>query len=236
MTNSPFAHPTPISGHEDPTDGPAWVMQLVLCLDKNDPPTRTSVCEAAATAVVTLLDDPRALPGGVWHEDVQQWLNGRIRKHCRRAKPSVFDQLHDLPGASATSRDAQVRAFVPTPMDAIARPLAKLQLSGSELDDPDAVSVADSTTCAPVVISIAPQPFLPLGKAAAAAAHAAQLTAAAMTPAQLQQWRSSSFRVSVEHPTSAQWATLTTSAPVVVVDAGLTVVEPGTATATARWA
>ncbi|MDU6252022.1 MAG: peptidyl-tRNA hydrolase, partial [Cutibacterium avidum] len=44
-----------------------WAMQLVLLRDKRFPAREVDACEAAARAVVSLLDDPRTAPGGPWH-------------------------------------------------------------------------------------------------------------------------------------------------------------------------
>ena len=49
-------------------------------------------------------------------------------------------------------------------------------------------------------------------------------------------WETNGFPVVVEQPGSDDWAGLVDDAQVRVVDAGLTVVAPGTTTAVARWA
>ena len=212
-----------------------WAMQVVARVERSAPPTRTAVCAAAAVAVVRLLADERARPGGEWHPAVRRWTDVAIRKHCRRARGVAWGRVGELPGVTASVDGAEVRALVPTAVDEIPRAVATLQLSGSELDDPDACAVADPVAGGPVVVSIAPEPFLPLGKAAAAAGHAAQLTALRMPGERLASWAAASFPVVVEHPSTARWAWLRPRAPVEVRDAGFTVVAPGTTTAIARW-
>jgi peptidyl-tRNA hydrolase len=223
-----------ISGHADPVGEAPWVMSLVTRIDKSNPPTRTAVCAASATAVATFVTDERAT-SGEWAPQMERWLDGRIRKHSRRARAgAAWDKVQNLPGVTVSVDGAEVRAFVPCPTDAIPRDIAKLQLAGSELEDPEK-AVAVSLPTDAVVISLCPEPFLPLGKAAAAAGHAAQLATMEMAPERLALWASSGYRVVLEQPVKAWWDDQLATANVSVVDAGLTEVEPGTITALAHW-
>ncbi|NEM09001.1 peptidyl-tRNA hydrolase [Geodermatophilus normandii] len=221
---------------EDPPGEAPWAMQLVVRVERSAPPTRTAACAAAAVAVVRLLADDRALPGGEWHPQVRRWTDGAIRKHCRRARGVAWERVEALPGVTVSAAGAEVRALVPTGLDALPREVDRLQLSGSELDDPDVLRKVDPVPGGPVVVSLCPEPFLPLGKAAAACGHAAQLTAMRMPARRLATWSAAGFPVVVEHPDVARWTRLRPQAAVEVVDAGFTVVAPGTSTALARWA
>lgn len=223
------------SGHDDPEGEAPWAMQLVVHVDRAAPPSRSAVCAAAARAVVTLLHDPRA--AGEWEPAITRWTDGRIRKHVRRAtRPAAWERASVLPGVTVDQDGARVRAFVPCATDAVPRDVARLQLTGTELPDPDPVPHADPVPGGPVVVSLPPAPPMPAGKAAAAAGHAAQLAASAMPAARLARWAADGFPVVVEQPGPGRWAVLAATAPVRVVDAGLTVVAPGTTTAVARWA
>jgi peptidyl-tRNA hydrolase len=210
-------------------------MQLVLHVERMEPPGRTPLCEAAAVAVVRLVADARAQPGGEWHAPVDRWLSQRIRKHCRRARGVAWERVQDLPGVTVEVSGTQVRALVPTSTADIPGDVARLQLSGRELNDPDIRSVADPDPGGPVVVSLNPDPALPLGKAAAAAGHAAQLALLQMPPDRLSAWAGAGYPVVVEHPDRDRWLRLCHAAQVQVLDAGLTVVTPGTCTALARW-
>ena len=222
--------------HEDPPGEPSWAMQLVARVERTAPPTRTAVCAATAVAVVRLLGDDRAQPEGEWFPDVRRWTDGRIRKHCRRARGAAWERVQALPGVTVGVDGAEVRALVPAPTDQLPSEVAKLQLSGSELPDPAATAGVDPVPHGAVVVSICPTPFLPLGKAAAAARHAAQLAGMRMSAARLTWWSRAGYPVVVEHPDVGRWERLRSHAPVAVVDGGLTVVAPGTCTALARWA
>ncbi len=222
--------------YADPEGEAPWAVQLVARVERRAPPTRTAVCAAAAGAVARLLADERSLPGGEWHPRVRRWTDGAIRKHCRRARGVAWERVVALPGVTVSEAGAEVRALVPTALDELPREVAVLQLSGSELEDPDASAAVDPVPGGAVVVSVAPEPFLPLGKAAAACGHAAQLTVLRMPASRLTVWSAAGFPVVVEHPGTARWARLRPAAGVEVVDAGSTVVAPGTTTALARWA
>ncbi|MCQ8210094.1 peptidyl-tRNA hydrolase, partial [Cutibacterium acnes subsp. acnes] len=75
-------------------------MQLVLLRDKHHPARQVDACEAAARAVVFLLDDPRTQPGGPWHDAVRQWSDKRIRKIVRRASGKRWDEVQVLDGVT----------------------------------------------------------------------------------------------------------------------------------------
>ncbi len=228
-------YPFAVPGRPDPEGESPWAMQLVMRLERLAPSTRTDVCQAAGAAVVSLLADPRVLPGGEWEAATRRWLTARIRKHARRARGAAWHAVQALPGSTVTCGTASVRALVPMALDTLPREVARLQLSGTEPEDPQALRSVDPVPGGPVVVSICPEPFLPLGKAAAASGHAAQLAAGRQTSERLAEWAATGFTVVVEQPDVTRWRALSTVAPVRVVDGGLTVVAPGTVTALSRW-
>lgn len=213
-----------------------WAMQLVVRVERADPPTHTAVCELAAAATVRFLTDERSRPGGEWAPAVQRWIAGRIRKHVRRARGAAWARVQALDGLTVAGEGAEVRVFVPGALDAVPADIARLQLEGLELADPHRRARIAPVPGGALVVSICPQPPLPTGKAAAAAAHAAQLAAGRMAAARLAVWSSAGFPVLVEHPDPVAWAERRRDAPVEIVDAGFTVVAPNTTTAVARWA
>jgi hypothetical protein len=209
-------------------------MQLVMRVERVDPPSRAALCEAAATAVVRLLADPRSAYGGPWHPALRQWASGPIRKHARRARGVAWQRVQELDGVTVDRAGAQVRALVPTPVDATPRDVAKLPLTGWE---PELVGPAalDPEPDGPLVVSITGDPEIPLGKAVAAAGHAAQLAWLQLPRRRLGAWAAIGFEVVVEHPGPERWRAVRRSAQVQVLDGGLTVVAPGTCTAVAHW-
>ncbi len=159
--------------YRDPPGEAPWAMPIVVRAEKGDEPTAAAVAEAAATAVVRLLDDPRTVDGE-WHDEVQRWLDGRIRKVARRARGSRWDAAAELPGVTVSHAGAQVRAFVPGPTDAVPPQIAKLQVAGLDLEP------GTPSSAAPGILPIAVTPHVTMSplKAAVQVAHAAQLALA----------------------------------------------------------
>lgn len=216
-----------MSEYRDPPGEAPWAMPIVVRAEKGAEPTAAAVAEAAATAVVQLLDDPRSVDGE-WHEEVQRWLDGRIRKVARRARGSRWDAAAELPGVTVSHAGAQVRAFVPGPTDAVPPQIAKLQVAGLDLEPGTPASAA------PCILPIAVTPHVTMSplKAAVQVAHAAQL---ALALADVDGWRATGFGVRLVRPDVEGWARLSASARVVVRDAGFTEIPPDTQTAIALW-
>jgi peptidyl-tRNA hydrolase len=210
-----------------------WAMQLALRDDRPARPSHLAVCEAAATAVVLLLTDPRSTqPDGEWRPFVQRWLGGAIRKVVRRGRGVRFSAVEELPGVQVERQGACVRAFVPGPTDRVPAALAKLQVGGT--DQPER---GEPSAPVPGGLSIALTPLIAMttGKAAAQSGHASQLALASMDPRTRQLWRDSGWAVRVLLPEQADWSRLERRVPVAVHDGGFTEVPPGTRTALAWW-
>ena len=212
-----------------PGDHPVpWAMQIAVLVDKARPAGHIATCEAVARAVVSLLDDPRAT-GGEWRDAVEYWRDGRIRKLVRRARGARWTEVHELPGITITQGLAAARAIVPGPVDPLPRPLAKLQVEGTELPDDRASDSGEAI----VRIGISPLIDMTTGKSAAQCGHAAQLARDAMDADTLARWRADGFRVRVERITAEEWSTR--PGRVQVIDAGFTELEGPTETTRAWW-
>lgn len=226
--------PAAISAYRDPPGEPPWAMPIVVRIEKGaEPgaePTALAVAEATATAVVRLLDDPRTT-SGEWATPTRRWLDGRIRKVARRARGSRWTATAALPGVTVTHEGAEVRAFVPTPTDAVPAEIAKLQVSGLELP----LGKPSSPRVGALDIALTPHVTMSPLKAAVQAAHAAQLAYSTISDDGVSSWREVGFAVRVSYPDAATWARLTSSARVVVRDAGFTEIPPGTRTALTLW-
>jgi peptidyl-tRNA hydrolase len=211
-----------------------WAMQLVLRDERagsgSRPATHLAACEAAATAVVRFLDDDRNAPGGPWHERTATWDGGPIRKVVRRARGARFEATAELEGVEVVLRGAQVRAFVPGPVDEVPPLLARLQVGGTEL--PDRGESAPPVAGGLVVVST-PLVALSTGKAAAQCGHAAHLAWRYLKDDELDRWRGTGFAVRVLTTDRAGWRQAHRSARIEVTDGGFTEVEPGTVTARA---
>ncbi|MFJ5921565.1 aminoacyl-tRNA hydrolase [Kitasatospora sp. NPDC092948] len=236
MTGEPTpSSPAPlpaVGGHaEDRDSHDQYVLPLVVRLEKAEPPRRTDALETSARAVLTLLSDPRVTADdGEWAERVKAWEDARIRKVVRRARGGEWRKANELPGITVTGESAEVRVFPPIPLDGWPKELAKLQVSGTELDDPAPPAPAPEGV---PVLWLNPELQMSAGKTMAQTGHAAQLAWWELDDAQRKQWAESGFPLAVRTATAADWPTLTDGRLPVVRDAGFTEIAPGSCTVVA---
>ncbi|MFS7875857.1 peptidyl-tRNA hydrolase [Streptomyces asiaticus] len=251
--SSPFRH-----AETDRDAAPQFVLPLVVRIEKAAPPARTDALETAARAVLVLLSDERATaPDGEWAQAVRDWQDARIRKVVRRARGAEWQRASGLPGitvtggapatATATAEDvtghegvdgdvassaaaAEVRVFPPVPLDGWPKELAKLQVSGTDLDDPEPPAAPDPTG---PVLWLSPQVEMSAGKAMAQAGHGAQLAWWELDDAARAAWREAGFPLAVRTASAERWDALTASGLPVVRDAGFTEIAPGSCTVVA---
>ncbi len=201
-------------------------MPVVLRLER-PPAARTAVLEAAAAAALALCLDPRSGPGGEWHEAVEEWVAGRIRKIARRARGAHWEAAAELPGVTCEIDGAQARALVPGPVDDVPRALSRLQIGGTDLapDEPGRPAAG-----VPVIwVNAALE--MTVGKAAAQVGHAAMLFAAARGLTEVPAF---AVRDAAPDPWARLCAAVDRGAAVAVRDGGFTEVAPGTITCITR--
>ena len=201
-----------------------WVLPLVVRIERDNPPARTDALEAAAKAVLTMLTTSEPS----WVEQVQAWDGSRIRKVVRRARGAEWRRACALPGITVEHRTASVRVFPPVPVDAWPADLARLQVGGTELDDPSPPSAPDEHL--PLVL-LSPDVQMSAGKAMAQAGHAAQLGWRSLRARRRSAWQQAGFPLAVRVASPRQWRAVLSGGAPVVHDAGFTEVDPGTATA-----
>ncbi|WP_028923442.1 peptidyl-tRNA hydrolase [Pseudonocardia acaciae] len=221
-------------------DDPAVVraMPVVLRVERGEPPERTPLLEAAASAAVAVCLDPRSAPGGEWHDEVLAWVTRQIRKVARRARGAHWDAVQELPGVTVAVGGAEARALVPGLVSSMPRVVTRLQISGTDLP---ADSPGEPPPGVPV-IWLNPEVELTVGKAAAQVGHATMILAAALPADHLERWQAGGLRCAVRTATADRWRAVLAEADggasrntVLVRDAGFTEVEPGTVTCAARW-
>ncbi|GGK98033.1 peptidyl-tRNA hydrolase [Streptomyces flaveus] len=203
---------------------PQYVLPLVVRIERSEPPARTDALETAARAVLVMLGDERSQGDGEWAQAMRDWQDARIRKVVRRARGAEWRRAEALPGITVTGRSAEVRVFPPVPLDGWPKDLARLQVSGTELDDPEAPGDPDPT--APV-LWMSPDVDMSAGKSMAQAGHGAQLAWWELPDEARTAWRDAGFPLSVRTPPPALWAQLTMSGLPLVRDAGFTEIAPG---------
>ncbi|GGW65261.1 peptidyl-tRNA hydrolase [Streptomyces caelestis] len=225
MSDSPFR-----SEPSSRDTAPQFVLPLVVRIERADPPARTDALETAARAVLTILDDERSAGEGAWAQAVRDWQDARIRKVVRRARGAEWRRAEALPGITVTGKAAQVRVFPPVPLDGWPKDLARLQVSGTDLDDPE--PPVDADPAAPV-LWLNPDLGMSAGKAMAQAGHAAQLAWWELTDEERAAWHDAGFPLSVRTADPARWPELTCSGLPLVRDAGFTEIAPGSCTVVA---
>lgn len=210
------------------SDSELMVLPLVVRIERAMPPERTDALEAAAMAVLSLLDEP-----GEWGEELHAWQStGKIRKVVRRARGAEWRRALALPGRTIEHRTAEVRVHPPVPLDDWPRDLARLQVSGTELTDSGGLAPAE-----PPILWANPGLAMSAGKAMAQAGHAAQLAWWASDQVERDAWRAAGLGVAVRTAAAADFESKVAAGLPVVRDAGFTEIEPGSCTfvADAPW-
>jgi peptidyl-tRNA hydrolase len=212
-------------------EGRQYALPLVVRVERTAPPSRTDALEGAARAVLTFLADPRVTEvGGEWSAAAQAWEDARIRKVVRRARGAGWTRAAALPGITLVNRTAELRVFPPVPVDEWPADLARLQVSGTDFDDPAAPGVPAAAT---PVLWLNPELAMTAGKAMAQAGHGAQLAWWGLSPQARADWTEREFDLAVRDAGREQWTALLASGLPVVTDGGFTEVAPGSATVVA---
>ncbi|MGW1350542.1 peptidyl-tRNA hydrolase [Streptomyces sp. NPDC002409] len=218
------------SRRTDRDEAPQYVLPLVVHIEKAAPPARTDALRTAARAVLVMLSDERSVGEGEWARAMRDWQDARIRKVVRRARGAEWRRASGLPGITVTGESAEVRVFPPVPLDGWPKELVKLQVSGTDLDDPEPPP-------APVpkepVLWLNPELDMSAGKAMAQAGHGAQLAWWELSETDRKAWREAGFPLSVAAADPDRWRGLTTGGLPVVRDAGFTEIAPGSCTVVA---
>ncbi|MEV7791121.1 peptidyl-tRNA hydrolase [Streptomyces sp. NPDC087512] len=225
VTDSPFR---PEPGDRDLA--PQYVLPLVVRIERSAPPARTDALETAARAVLEMLGDERSAGDGEWARAMRDWQDARIRKVVRRARGAEWRRAEALPGITVTGEAAEVRVYPPVPLDGWPKDLARLQVSGTDLDDPEPPAAAGPSV---PVLWMNPGLGMSAGKAMAQAGHGAQLAWWELDDTARAAWRAAGHPLAVRTADPARWAALTTSGLPVVRDAGFTEIAPGSCTVVA---
>ncbi|QQA98597.1 peptidyl-tRNA hydrolase [Corynebacterium marquesiae] len=207
-------------------DEPATIqaMQIALNLPKQEPPVRTEVLEAAASAVVAVCLDERAGEDGAFAHALGQWYGHRIRKIARRARNKAWRDVQGLPGVTVADR---ARAFAPSAVGEVDPLISKLQIGHTDLayDEPGA-PLGDVP-----VIYVDRSLNMSAGKAAAQVGHGSMMLAAAMSVGEARAWADTGFKLSVREVSGEDFRTACAQdGAVVIVDAGFTEIAPDSAT------
>lgn len=224
-------------------------MQLVLRMERSDPPVWSSALAAACTAATAVCLDERSAPGGEWHDAVADYVRAHIRKVTRRARATQWNAVQELPGISVDRRGTEVRALVPGPVTDLDKRVAKLQVGGTDvpvdLAAADRPAAARSDNGGVLLLQVPEHIPMTTGKLMAQTGHAGMITAALLAGSdgdgkeRLRRWWDGGLPVQVARLTAAAWSAELAVAGaarawedgrVAVRDAGFTEIDPGTVT------
>jgi peptidyl-tRNA hydrolase len=203
---------------------PELVLPFVIRIERDAPPTRTDALEAAARGVLLMLTTERP----DWAEAVAEWDGQRIRKVVRRGRGAEWRRALTVDGLDVVHGSAELRVYPPVPLDGWPPELARLQVGGTRLADPEPPPAVPPDV--PLVL-LSPHTEMTAGKAMAQAAHAAQLGWRSLRRRPRRKWQRAGFPLAVRDATERQWRAAIDAGAPVVHDGGFTEVEPGTATA-----
>ncbi len=224
-------------GNADTTTAP-MALQVAVRVDRSDPPTADQAAVAAATATIALLDDERCLPDGPWHEATERWNGARIRKIVRRARGADWRRAQEVDGVTVEVDGVEARAFVPCPIDQVPRPVARLQIQASELEESKRIAALEPSSGQPAVslrVAVTPEVEMSWGKRAAQCAHATQRAWMTTSEQRRQAWTDAGRPIAIIHPDEALWQQLLEGADVEIRDGGFTEIPAGTRTTVAHW-
>ncbi len=229
---SVFANRTEYWHDEAVTESPR-ALQLAARVEKIDPPPTAAICAAAVLATIGVLEDERSQVGGEWHDAVTAWNGDRIRKIVRRGRASAWERAQEPDGVTVKRDGAEVRAYVPGPLDEAPDALAKLQIRSTPLDEVEPVAVLPSATG--LMIAVTPLVEMSWGKQAAQCAHAGQWAWMRSDPDVVARWDAAARPITIVHPDRALWSEVADAASVQIRDGGYTEIPAGTRTAVAWW-
>ncbi|MBM7366879.1 peptidyl-tRNA hydrolase [Gordonia hydrophobica] len=222
-----------VGGGEDPVDrDDVLAMQMVLRIEKADPPDRRALLIAAAQAAVLVCLDERAENDGPWAPRLDAWCDARIRKIARRARGKQWDDVQGLWGVTVDHEGAQARAFVPSRVGDVDRRITKLQIGGTDVDGEPIPAAPDGRDGLGLWLN--PTLDMSLGKTAAQVGHASMLGAALFSLDEARVWAAAGCPLDVGQADVERWSQLTAAADAgtaaAVRDAGFTEIAPGSVT------
>jgi peptidyl-tRNA hydrolase len=153
----------------------------------------------------------------------------------RRARGAEWTRAEALPGitvvGTAATDPAQVRVYPPVPLDAWPKDLARLQVSGTDLEDSEPPAPVEPGSMA--VLWLNPDLDMTAGKSMAQVGHAAQIAWWRLNDAQRKEWADAGFPLAVRTASKQAWPALAASDRPLVRDAGFTEIAPGSCTVVA---
>lgn len=228
-----------LAGYAGAADDPAEpadirAMQMVLRIEKHEPPDRAEVLVAAARAAVLVCLDDRSGGDGPWSVAMDAWCDARIRKIARRARGAQWAAAQEVPGITVEVGGAQARALVPGRIGDVDRRIGRLQIGGTDVGG----TLPAQPRLPGVCLWVNPGLDMTVGKLAAQVGHASMLAVSLLNPESARRWRAAGCPLTVCAADNDRWtrvlADAESGAAAAVTDAGFTEIEPGSVTVIAQ--
>ncbi len=233
-------------------------MQIVLRLERADPPSWHRAVALAAAGAAAICLDPRSDPDGEWYPAVRDYCRGHIRKVTRRARAGHWAAAQDLPGRTLRDGGTEIRVLVPGLASELDGRISRLQVGGTDVPvdappepsrDPATDPASDPAEALRLWVPAAIG--MTVGKAMAQSGHAGMIMAALLAGegeegrAALDRWRDAGYPVTVRRVDGTAWGEVSAGLAdqaaawqrhgvLAVRDAGFTEVAPGTITMIGR--
>lgn len=212
-----------------------YVQPIMLLVDKSSPAAHIDAVHAAALAsVLAYAEETLSLvnPDPSW----AAWLDGPFTKSVRRADAKTYEKISTkftaAEHAAVTVGKAQAMAFRPTTYGAMSRHLAKLQVSGTDLPQRASDHPVPAPEGSPVLVLNAGL-GMSTGKQSAQAGHALFAWFLSLDTAERRAWYDAGCPFRIELVRQEAFDDYAAGVPedLLIVDAGRTEIDPGTATA-----
>lgn len=205
-----------------------YIQPIVLLVDRSDPASHQDAIAASALASVRAFE--HSLASGENMARWWAWMDDAHGKSVRRAKPGPFAAITKDHPAMVRVGKAAAAAFSPVDAAAMPAPLARLQVSGTQLPQGSLIPLTDSPS--PAIVLNAGL-GMSTGKSCAQAAHALMnWYLAAPVPARTA-WAEAGYGVRVYEAAASRFSSLArmASAGTLIHDHGRTEIAAGSATA-----
>ena len=197
-----------------------YSLPLVLRVEKTgDLPTHEEALLAVIHGIAELFDKDRTLGDPIWN-NLELWMQGRIRKVARRARGAAWEKVKDSESVYVKVGNAELCILPPHKLAEVPAVIKSLQVSG--LDLPRGATFNNSE--AKLLVAVNPDVQMTTGKSMAQVGHAAQLAILNSSASTLEEWKADSFSAGFTPWGSfSEWTAE-------VQDAGFTEIAPGTFT------
>jgi len=206
-----------LAAHMTIMDPDEYVQPIVVSRTGTHEDAVTAAAQASLRAYLLDPDDPQ------W----QAWLGGAFTKTVRRAKPGQLAALRPQAAVAVQQGQALALGFPPCTYAELAPAIAKLQVSGTELER---VGWGSNDQLARLCLVVNESVGMSTGKTAAQAAHALFAWYLQADHVQRFWWVQVGTPLHITGATQAEFDRCAPKAGVVITDAGRTETAPGTAT------